>query len=417
MLPHQRIVAVLLVAAILLPACSTSEEAVAGGPERLPLLSFAELVDAISAGGDARGGRGLAEKLARQEGGALTASLRRELAGILKDAPRLHVLPRRRSLRADEDVRLEVEDTGQAIIVSRESLHRRRRRRPAEGKTSVNGPASLLSTATYHRYETTTPQGLLDINCTVQAVLKTTTNWNNKDYNLISHSVAGSKWVIAVVLRYPDRYKQAQWVTEQDDRNLEDLGYTPEGGWAALLGFSIIKYSYEDGQSDPSQQKGLGGWISGTGEVGFEDGGASTAVFSDLITSIAWHPSCSASDWLYNRCPPLTPGPGRPNFYQPIGGKQWVFVADSGNCRIRMLDYDTGRVSTRWGSGCVGAPLKDDLTQYKDSPISARNVLGSYLSVAWVSWKFVLVVDRDANRIRKFVTSQHQVCVCERERW
>ena len=46
-----------------------------------------------------------------------------------------------------------------------------------------------------------------------------------------------------------------------------------------------------------------------------------------------------------------------------------------------------------------------------DSPISSRNVLGGYLALTWVQWKFLVVVDRDAHRIRKFVTSQHQVCV------
>jgi hypothetical protein len=83
-------------------------------------------------------------------------------------------------------------------------------------------------------------------------------------------------------------------------------------------------------------------------------------------------------------------------------------VADSGNCRVRLVDYSNGDVRTRWGKDCVDPAVKDDISLYLDSPIANRNVLGSDLVLAWVSWKFLLVVDRDAHRIRKFVTSQHQ---------
>lgn len=35
-------------------------------------------------------------------------------------------------------------------------------------------------------------------------------------------------------------------------------------------------------------------------------------------------------------------------------------------------------------------------------------VLGRTIDLEWVGWKFLMVLDSDAGRIRKFVTSQHQ---------
>ena len=118
--------AVLLLAALLQPTCSASEEAAAAqGPTPLPVLSVADLVDAISGGAGGPGGRGLAEKLAKQEGNSiLTASLRRGLFHVLKQSPRLHVTSQRRSMNPLGDLRLEVEETGHAVTVSRAHLHR-----------------------------------------------------------------------------------------------------------------------------------------------------------------------------------------------------------------------------------------------------------------------------------------------------
>ena len=82
-------------------------------------------------------------------------------------------------------------------------------------------------------------------------------------------------------------------------------------------------------------------------------------------------------------------------------------MADSGNCAIRLVDSDTGDVATKWGmSGCLsGTPA---FTAYVDSDYADVVRLGNDLSLAWVGWKFLIIVDEDARRLRKFVTGQHQ---------
>jgi len=391
-------VMMVLVATVLLPGCTTSEEAatVATPPSRLAVLSVAELVEYIArGGGDA--GRGLAEKLDKKEGGTVTASLRRGLNNILEGAPRLHVAPHRRSLSPHDFLRLEVEETGHAVTVSRAHLHRQRQRSPGRTRAGVDdGHMSLLSTTTYHRYKSVTASYLLD-NCTARALAKTSSDWNLKSYNLISHAVGGTTQIIAVVVTDPDNYKKEQWVTDEKDRNTESVTVDYK-----RVGFSIVRYDYRLGGGGNLQ------WTSGSGAIGYVDGKHDEATFSDRITSVSWYPSCSATDWFNKKCSPARGGPGRPNFYQPTGGTQWIYVADSGNCRVRLVDYTNGLVKTRWGKDCLNETAKDDMSQYKDSPISSRNVLGSDLAVIWVGWKLLLVVDRDANRIRKFVTSQHQ---------
>jgi len=390
-------VMLVLVAAVLLPGCTTLEEAatVATPPSRLAVLSVAELVEYIArGGGDA--GRGLAEKLDKKEGGTVTASLRRGLNNILEGAPRLHVAPHRRSLSPHDFLRLEVEETGHAVTVSRAHLHRQRQRSPGRTRAGVDdGHMSLLSTATYHRYESVTASYLLD-NCTARALAKTSSNWNLNSYNLISHAVGGTTEIIAVVVTDPDKYKKEQWVTDEKDRNTESVTVDYK-----RVGFSIVRYDYRLGGGNSQ-------WTSGSGAIGYVDGKRDEATFSERITSVSWYPSCSSTDWFNKKCSPARAGPGRPNFYQPTGGTQWIYVADSGNCRVRLVDYKDGLVKTRWGKDCLNETAKDDMSQYKDSPISSRNVLGSDLAVIWVGWKLLLVVDRDANRIRKFVTSQHQ---------
>ena len=66
----------------------------------------------------------------------------------------------------------------------------------------------------------------------------------------------------------------------------------------------------------------------------------------------------------------------------------WACVgqADSGNCKVRLVDFHTGNVVTRWGTACLAAGARSDGSRYVDSPISARNTLGSHLALAWVSW-------------------------------
>lgn len=82
-------------------------------------------------------------------------------------------------------------------------------------------------------------------------------------------------------------------------------------------------------------------------------------------------------------------------------------MADAGNCAIRLVDSSTGDVSTKWGaSGCLsGTP---PFSAYVDSPYSDLVKLGNDLTLAWVGWKFLVIVDEDARRVRKFVTGQHQ---------
>jgi hypothetical protein len=66
----------------------------------------------------------------------------------------------------------------------------------------------------------------------------------------------------------------------------------------------------------------------------------------------------------------------------------WACVgqADSGNCKVRLVDFHTGNVVTRWGSACLAAGARSDVSRYIDSPVSDRNTLGSHLALAWVSW-------------------------------
>ena len=50
----------------------------------------------------------------------------RGLADILKDAPRLRVAAQRRSVRPDDLLRLEVQDTGHVVTVTRAHMNRQR---------------------------------------------------------------------------------------------------------------------------------------------------------------------------------------------------------------------------------------------------------------------------------------------------
>ena len=301
-----RLLVLVQVCAWLLPSCSTSGQGPAEAPGALDVVGFDFLLDALSHG-DASDRRGPA---AWQQG-ALATGLRRGLADALRDSPRLHVMPHRRSLSPGQDLRLEVGETGHAVTVSRASIFGRRRR-PGGPPSGAGEEAALRSAATFHRYDTATPQSLLDLNCTVQAVLKTETGWKNQEYNLISHSLGGSDWILAVVVSDMRNYKLEQWANAPVDQYLESIAYDSQ-----RLGYSIVKYSTGTGQV---------AWISGTGNTGDADGLAGEAVFSSRITSLAWYPSCSAYAWSINDCPPLKPGPARPNFYQPEGGAQWVYV-------------------------------------------------------------------------------------------
>ena len=115
-----------------------------------------------------------------------------------------------------------------------------------------------------------------------------------------------------------------------------------------------------------------------------------------------WEHRCSLDQAAGGTNAGLCPAYARPDMFQR---EQHVYVADSGNCRIALVDYSDGAVATKWGArGCANssADFKDE------EPVADRVVLGSRLSVAWVGYEFLLVVDGEANRLRKFVTSQHQ---------
>jgi hypothetical protein len=53
---------------------------------------------------------------------------------------------------------------------------------------------------------------------------------------------------------------------------------------------------------------------------------------------------------------------------------------------VRLVDFHTGNVVTRWGTACLAAGARSDGSRYVDSPVSALNTLGSHLGLAWVSW-------------------------------
>ena len=200
----------LLIAAAFLPSCSTSEEMAGAVPARTAVLSIEDLVETILGRQTAHD---VVEKLPKQEGGALASSLRRSLADVLKNAPRLHVRAQRRSVKEEEGMRLEVEETGHAVTVSRAHLHRARLRRPESASAASNShkfhvnaidprfytisPETVASAV--HRYLNATPQFLLSNNCSAQAQSKTRSNWDKKGYNQISHAVAGTSEIIAVV--------------------------------------------------------------------------------------------------------------------------------------------------------------------------------------------------------------------------
>jgi len=201
----------LLIAAALLPSCSTSEEMAAAVPvPRTAVLSIEDLVETILG---RQATHDVAEKLPKQEGGALASSLRRSLADVLKNAPRLHVRAQRRSVKEEEGMRLEVEETGHAVTVSRAHLHRARLRRPESLSAASNShkfhvnaidprfytisPETVASAV--HRYLNVTPEFLRSNNCSAQAQSKTRSNWNEQKYNQISHAVAGTSEIIAVV--------------------------------------------------------------------------------------------------------------------------------------------------------------------------------------------------------------------------
>lgn len=73
--------------------------------------------------------------------------------------------------------------------------------------------------------------------------------------------------------------------------------------------------------------------------------------------------------WILLHGEPLTRSAHRPIF--PC---RFVYVADAGNCAVRLVDSNTGAVSTKWGqTGCPGTPAA---TAYVDS-IYASKVFGS----------------------------------------
>ncbi len=74
-------------------------------------------------------------------------------------------------------------------------------------------------------------------------------------------------------------------------------------------------------------------WSVGQGVIGFTDDESRgrLASFSESITGIAIQPICSIQNILADSCP----APTRPNFF--TGGNRWMFVADSGNCAVRMV--------------------------------------------------------------------------------
>ena len=206
-----------LLAITLVSSCTTLEDKV------LPVLSIDEMVGILARGrSDFENGHALAGAEGLQQGSVLAAELRRGLLDVLKISPRLHVQPQRRALDAKQLMRLEVEETGHAVSVSRgRLLHKFRAPRLPDYDHS---PMSTLST---HVTSTTTPEDLIRDNCTTQAQSKASTRWRNENYNLISHGIIfgatpkipGNTEVIAVVMSDPDMYKKEQWVNDEQERN------------------------------------------------------------------------------------------------------------------------------------------------------------------------------------------------------
>ena len=206
-----RVACMLLMAAALLPSCSTSEEMAAAVPARTAVLSIEDLVETILGRQTAHD---VAEKLPEQEGGALASSLRRSLADVLKNAPRLHVRAQRRSVKEEEGMRLEVEETGHAVTVSRAHLHRARPRGPESVSAASNShkfhvnaidprfytisPGTVASAV--HRYLNATPEFLRSKNCSAQAQSKSGSSWNRQKYNQISHAVAGTLEITSEII-------------------------------------------------------------------------------------------------------------------------------------------------------------------------------------------------------------------------
>ena len=106
-----RAVCVLVVAVALLPARWTWAGETTARDVSEPttrVVTVGELTRALQGAGGPAGAGG--------------DDLRRGLLDVLQDAPHLHVLPQRRSLDPQQPLRLEVEDTGQAVSVTRAHL-------------------------------------------------------------------------------------------------------------------------------------------------------------------------------------------------------------------------------------------------------------------------------------------------------
>ena len=264
-----RAVCVLVVAVALLPARSTWAGETTAGDVSEPttrVVTVGELTRALQGAGGAAGAGGEA--------------LRRRLLDVVQDAPRLHVLPQRRSLDPQQPLRLEVEDTGQAVSVTRAHLYRQRQHAAGQAAAPARGSQALRA---LHELERKSPTQLGS--CTANATRKITTNWKNQNYNLVSHGIVfgattlstGKTEVIAVVMRDPDMYKLEQWKNDQDDRNTAQISIDQN-----RIGFSIVKFDYQLGAACSSC------WTSGVGAIGFQDGRKDAAIFSDRITSLAW---------------------------------------------------------------------------------------------------------------------------------
>ena len=264
-----RAVCVLVVAVALLPARWTWAGETTARDVSEPttrVVTVGELTRALQGAGGPAGAGGDA--------------LRRGLLDVLQDAPRLHVLPQRRSLDPQQPLRLEVEDTGQAVSVTRAHLYRQRQHAAGQAAAPARGSQALRA---LHELESKSPAQLGS--CTANATRKIPTNWKNQNYNLVSHGIVfgattlstGKTEVIAVVMRDPDMYKLEQWKNDQDDRNTAQISIDQD-----RIGFSIVKFDYQLGAACSSC------WTSGVGAIGFQDGRKDAAIFSDRITSLAW---------------------------------------------------------------------------------------------------------------------------------
>eukprot|EP00286_Rhodomonas_abbreviata_P029365 CAMPEP_0181301650 /NCGR_PEP_ID=MMETSP1101-20121128/7540_1 /TAXON_ID=46948 /ORGANISM="Rhodomonas abbreviata, Strain Caron Lab Isolate" /LENGTH=667 /DNA_ID=CAMNT_0023406975 /DNA_START=18 /DNA_END=2017 /DNA_ORIENTATION=- len=354
----------------------------------LQLVSLDELVRSLAAG--TKGTLSLAQKLAKGEQGSFHDRLQSEVSRIIEQSPKLQL--QRRTGRFE------------SLAVNPESGERFRCKHSdtdVQVRSRVQFKGSNTHTQPQVSHVRSTSYNMTELafewlgNCSVSVAAERYTNYLDGNFVLFSEKVseggAITDYVIAVIVADSLSVYRKQYRIDYPGRNTE---YNPPDG---PVGLQIVKIN---------TLKREVVWTSGTGDVSgegstpFRDGSRDSATWSRYITSTAWYPACSLFQSETDQCPAAA----RPGFYHEI---RFIYVADSGNCRVRLVGFDDGRVVTRWGQGgCLTGA--QSMAAYKDSAIDSEVVLGTHIALAWASWQFLIVVDRDAHRVRKFVTSQHQ---------